>query len=175
MPSPPPGTTITLDSGTLTFSDGTTLPLEHDDAQHWIQACAPGTRLRVRDDRVTYSLVYEARRQHTSAYWIAVAYAGKRALRRHIGAHSAVRLAKLREVAGQLAEAVVSATAETRRDEKVVLRQREIDTLLAGVPRSAVLAVLSQLPESTPGDQATRDAAARVLRAVLEAPNRSEP
>lgn len=171
----PPHTTIAaidLAAGVLTPKDGEPVALESEAAQAWIQTCSPGTRLRVVGDRVDYSLAYESRSGRSTAYWTAIAYVGSRSLRRHVGAHFAVTREKLRELAGTLGDAVAevqaAAAAQAR---KIELRQRDLDDLLGGVPPAEVVGVLAQIRTHTAPEQAARDAAERVLRAVLELPN----
>lgn len=171
----PPHTTIAtinLAAGVLTPKDGEPFALESEAAQGWIQACSPGTRLRVVGDRVDYSLAYESRSGRSAAYWTAIAYAGSRSLRRHVGAHAAVTREKLRDLAGALGDAVAEVqAAAAAQDRKIELRQRDLDDLLGGVPPAEVVGVLVQIRTGSAADRAARDAAERVLRAVLELPN----
>lgn len=171
----PPHTTIaTIDlaAGVLTRREGEPIALESETAQAWIQACPPGTRLRVVGDRVDYSLAYETRSGRSAAYWTAIAYVGSRSLRRHVGAHAAVTREKLRELAGNLAESVAEVQAATAaQDRKIELRQRDLDDLLGGVPPAEVVGVLAQIRTHSAPERAARDAAERVLRAILELPN----
>lgn len=164
--------TIDLAAGVLTPKEGEPIPFESEAAQGWIQACSPGTRLRVVGDRVDYSLAYESRSGRSAAYWTAIAYAGSRSLRRHVGAHAAVTREKLGDLAGTLGDAVAEVqTATAAQDRKIELRQRDLDDLLGGVPAAEVVSVLAQIRTHTAPEQAARDAAERVLRAVLELPN----
>jgi hypothetical protein len=164
--------TIDLATGVLTPKEGEPVTLGSEAARAWIQACPPGTRLRVLGDRVDYSLAYEPRSGRSAAYWTAIAYVGSRSLRRHIGAHAAVTREKLRELADNLAESVAAVQAATAaQDRKIELRQRDLDDLLGGVPPAEVVGMLAQLRTRSAPEQAARDAAERVLRAVLELPN----
>jgi hypothetical protein len=162
--------TIDLATGVITPRAGEPLALESHAGQAWLAACPPGTRLRVRGERVEYSLAYEARRGRSAAYWTAIAYVKYRSLRRHVGAHASVRLDRLRALAATLADAVAAAAADAARDSKLDLRRRDLDALLAGVPRAEVVAVLGQLHPRSASQRSARDAAERVLRAVLELP-----
>jgi len=163
--------TIDLAAGVLTPREGEPIALASEAAQAWIQACPPGTRLRVVGDRVNYSLAYEPRSGRSAAYWTAIAYVGSRSLRRHVGAHAAVTREKLRELAGTLGNAIAAVqAATTAQDRKIELRQRDLDDLLGGVPPAEVVGVLAQIRTGSAPERAARDAAERVLRAVLELP-----
>lgn len=168
--------TIDLAAGVLTPREGEPVALASEAAQAWIQACPPGTRLRVVGDRVDYSLAYEARSGRSAAYWTAIAYVGSRSLRRHVGAHAAVTGEKLCELAANLADSVAEVQAATAaQNRKIELRQRDLDDLLGGISPAEVVGVLAQIRTHSAPEQAARDAAERVLRAVLEIPNdRSE-
>lgn len=171
----PPHTTIAtidLTTGVLTPRAGEPVALASEAARAWIQACPPGTRLRVVSDRVNYSLAYEPRSGRSAAYWTAIAYVGSRSLRRHVGAHAAVTREKLHELASNLAESVAEVQAATAaQDRKIELRQRDLDDLLRGVTPAEVVGVLTQIHTGSAPERAARDAAERVLRAVLELPN----
>ena len=164
--------TIDLTAGVLTPREGEPVTLGSEAAQAWIKACPPGTRLRVVGGRVDYSLAYESRSGRSAAYWTAIAYVGSRSLRRHVGAHTAVTREKLGDLAGTLGDAVAEVqTVAAAQDRKIELRQRDLDDLLGGVPPAEVVGVLAQIRTHTAPERAARDAAERVLRAVLELPN----
>lgn len=164
--------TIDLAAGVLAPREGEPVTLGSEAAQAWIQACPPGTRLRVVGGRVDYSLAYESRSGRSAAYWTAIAYVGSRSLRRHVGTHTAVTREKLGDLAGTLGDAVAEVQAATAaQDRKIELRQRDLDDLLGGVSPAEVVGVLAQIRTHTAPEQAARDAAERVLRAVLELPH----
>jgi hypothetical protein len=163
--------TIDLTTGALTPRAGEPVALESAEGQAWLAACPPGTRLRVRGERVHFSLAYEPRRGRSAAYWTAIAYVNYRSLRRHVGTHASVRLKKLRTLAATLGGEVEAATADAARGKRLDLRRRDLDALLAGVPRAEVVGVLSQIRAHNAAERAACEAAERVLRAVLELPD----